>query len=133
MFKDMKFQVQGLTSKTTLEILMGAGLTALKTPFCKPNCGSSTSCPVCNENIYKLAKPLPYSTKSNSHLICRILGVVMDENNPPVVLPNNQVYSTKGIEKISKPMAGSTDRTVVCPVTMSVFKTSQIMRIYLTS
>lgn len=28
-----------------------------------------------------------------THLVCRISGSLMDEYNPPIVLPNGQVYS----------------------------------------
>lgn len=132
-FKEMQFAVQGITSQSLLETLIGSGLTALKTPFCQPGSTNNYNCPVCKEKIYILAKNLPYCTKATSHLICRILGVIMDEHNPPVMLPNNQIFSSKGIEKISKPIPSSTDRKIVCPVTMDEYKTSQISKIFLTS
>lgn len=132
-FKDMQFAVQGITSQSLLETLVGSGLTALKTPFCQSGNTDNYNCPVCKEKIYVLAKNLPYCTKSTSNLICRILGVIMDEHNPPVMLPNNQVFSTKGIEKISKPINNSSDRKIVCPITMSEYKTSQVSKIFLTS
>ena len=132
-FLECQFTVQGLTKQSLLEVLVGSGLTALKTPFCESGNTDNSNCPVCKEKIFVLAKNLPYSTKSASNLICRILGVIMDEYNPPVMLPNNQLYSTKGIEKISKPVPDSTDRKVFCPITMNEYKTSQITKIFLTS
>ena len=38
---------------------------------------------------------VPSTHKVVSSLICRISGEVMDEHNPPVSLPNGQVYSEK--------------------------------------
>jgi macrophage erythroblast attacher len=132
-FKEMQFAVQGITYQSLLETLVGSGLTALKTPFCQSGNTDNYNCPICKEKIYILAKNLPYCTKSTSNLICRILGVIMDEHNPPVMLPNNQIFSTKGIEKIAKHIHNSSEKKVVCPITMDEFKTSQISKIFLTS
>ena len=52
-------------------------------------------CPVCSENIGKLAKSLPSSSHPGTSLICRISGEIMDHNNPPVALPNGELYSDK--------------------------------------
>ena len=49
-------------------------------------------CPVCTEPLSELAKPLPYSHCAQSHLICALSGKVMDDNNPPMALPNGYVY-----------------------------------------
>ena len=132
-FKEVQFLVQGLTQQPFLETLIAAGITALKTPFCEKGNKNGYNCPICTEEVFPLAKSLPYTTKSSSNLICRILGAVMDENNPPVVLPNRQVYSQKGIEKIARPVEGSAELQVVCPVTNKEFALSQVNRIYLTS
>ena len=133
LFIDCCFKVQGITHQTLLETLVGSGLTALKTPFCEAGSNLGHSCPVCDAEIFSLARHLPYCTKASSTLICRILGTAMDEHNPPVVLPNNQVYSQRGVERISKPIAGSTDRSIVCPVTQAEFRSSQVVKIFLTS
>ena len=132
-FKEAQFLVQGLTQQPLLETLIACGITALKTPFCSADNKTGYNCPICTEEVFPLAKDLPYTTKSASNLICRILGVIMDENNPPIVLPNKQVFSQKGIEKISKPIEGSTDMLIVCPITNKEFTMSQVTKIYLTS
>lgn len=44
-----------------------------------------------------LARDLPYSHHSQSFLICRHTGEVMDENNPPMALPNGQVIFVLGL------------------------------------
>jgi len=38
--------------------------------------------------MQKLAKKLPSTDPMVSSLICRISGEVMDEDNPPMALPN---------------------------------------------
>jgi hypothetical protein len=53
------------------------------------------NCPVCNELIGKLAKDLPYAHHIHSRLVCRLSGELMNEDNPPMMLPNGQVYSKK--------------------------------------
>ena len=53
---------------------------------------SDLQCPVCTEPLSELAKPLPYSHCAQSHLICALSGKVMDDNNPPMALPNGHIY-----------------------------------------
>ena len=45
----------------------------------------------------KISKKLPELTKKQSNLLCRITGQLMDEHNPPIALPNGQIFSKKGI------------------------------------
>ena len=52
----------------------------------------STECPVCSKHLNQLARNLPFAHCSNSRLICRMSGEKMDENNPPMMLPNGHVY-----------------------------------------
>ena len=132
-FKEVQFLVQGLTQQPFLETLVAAGITALKTPFCESGSKAGFDCPVCSEDVFPLAKSLPYTAKTSSNLICRILGTVMDENNPPVVLPNRQVFSQKGVEKIARAVEGSAELQVACPVTGKEFPLSQVAKMYLTS
>ena len=47
---------------------------------------------MCTEPLGELSKPLPYSHCAQSHLICALSGKVMDDNNPPMALPNGYVY-----------------------------------------
>lgn len=65
----------------------------------KRNCFSGEdkllNCPVCQPPFSNLAKELPFSRRNNSTLICRITGKPMDDNNPPMALPNGYVYSTE--------------------------------------
>ena len=59
-------------------------------------------CPVCTEPLSELAKPLPYSHCAQSHLICALSGKVMDDNNPPMALPNGYVYGENVSEIFSE-------------------------------
>lgn len=79
----------------------GLGASWLPGPFLNPRdrqCykddGSSKSpdCPVCSRSLNKLAQPLPMAHCANSRLVCKISGDVMNENNPPMMLPNGYVY-----------------------------------------
>ena len=51
--------------------------------------------PLSQESFRKLALPLPYSKQHHSKLVCYITKELMDTENPPQVLPNGYVYSTK--------------------------------------
>ncbi len=56
--------------------------------------GRNINCPVCDRGyLGQLAEEVPWSHHSNSTLICRVSGKVMDENDPPMALPNGRVYS----------------------------------------
>lgn len=61
---------------------------------CYKEDGSSKNpdCPVCSKSLNKLAQPLPMAHCANSRLVCKISGEVMNENNPPMMLPNGYVY-----------------------------------------
>jgi len=92
-FKQVFFQVYSMKSSSPLEILFQSGLMSLKTPFCYMN--KNKTCPVCCDEIGTLAMGLPGSQHPVSTLICRITGAIMDHMNPPMSLPNGQVYSEK--------------------------------------
>lgn len=51
------------------------------------------NCPVCDEDpLNQLTEGLPYARRSQSRLICRLSGLPMDDDNPPMMLPNGYVY-----------------------------------------
>lgn len=74
---------------------------------CYKEDGSSKSpdCPVCSRSLNKLAQPLPMAHCANSRLVCKISGDVMNENNPPMMLPNGYVYGYN--VRAGKPGGGS--------------------------
>lgn len=116
---------------TTYLILL---LILLGQPFLNPvyrQCykedGSSKSpdCPVCSRSLNKLAQPLPMAHCANSRLVCKISGDVMNENNPPMMLPNAYVYGYNSLLSIRQ------DDKVVCPRTKEVFHFSQAEKVYI--
>ena len=44
----------------------------------------------------KLAEGLPSSHHTQSLIVCRATGAIMDADNPPYMLPNCNVYSMAG-------------------------------------
>ena len=52
----------------------------------------SSQCPVCDPLFKELAKDLPNAYHSSSNLICRITGEPINDDNPPMVLPNGYAY-----------------------------------------
>lgn len=52
----------------------------------------NSNCPVCSRHLNDLAHPLPYAHCANSRLICTISGHSLNEHNPPMMLPNGNIY-----------------------------------------
>lgn len=85
-----------LTLKKVLftNVLFGEIHSFLNTVFshCYQEGHKSSECPVCSHPLNMLGRPLPYAHCAQSRLVCPISGHVMNENNPPMVLPNGYVY-----------------------------------------
>jgi macrophage erythroblast attacher len=95
-FRQDNFALNALTAQPLLKMALQAGLSALKTPTCYQMENKNVHCPVCDTNVLgPLADHLPYAHQVNSVSVCRISGAIMNEDNPPMVLPNGQVYSKK--------------------------------------
>lgn len=93
-FRTDNFSLNNLPHQPMLKISLQAGLSALKTPFCYQKDNKNINCPVCEEETFgKLAEKLPMSHHVNSCIVCRITGKIMNEDNPPMVLQNGNVYS----------------------------------------
>ncbi|TNV74966.1 hypothetical protein FGO68_gene15013 [Halteria grandinella] len=109
--------------------LLGAikcGISTLKTQYCDQL--KAIRCPICTTEMQELSKELLTTQKLGSTWICRISGELMDENNPPMMLPNHQVYSQKALQQMSDQMK----EEVYCPITKEKFKFNQCIRVYLT-
>jgi macrophage erythroblast attacher len=78
-----------------------------------PDAIHGRQCPCCTEPFSELFAHLQPSARSHSRLICGITGVVMDERNPPLALPNGQVYSKEALTQ----MAAANQGYVLCPRT----------------
>jgi len=127
-FQRDSFLVSGITTHSNLEISLQAGLSALKTDSCLDNklCKPEV-CPVCNPSMKKLVNRVPSTHKVVSSLICRITGEVMDEHNPPVSLPNGQVYSEKALKLMSEKDNGK----IICPTTKTEYTLQDLKKIYI--
>ena len=118
-FKSDFLAVYGVNEQAQLVKIIRTGLSALKTRQC--NCKSVndgkrlSECPVCDGPLSQIAKNLPYGHFEISRLRCRVTGLLMNENNPALALPNGQVISATALSRLS---AESTDTHFVkCPFT----------------
>ncbi|KAJ6901988.1 macrophage erythroblast attacher [Populus alba x Populus x berolinensis] len=125
-FKQEFCRLYGMTLEPLLNIFLQAGLSALKTPHCyEDDCTKED--PLSQESFRKLALPLPFSKQHHSKLVCYITKELMDTENPPQVLPNGYVYSTKALEEMAK----RNDGKITCPRTGLVCNYSEVVKAYI--
>lgn len=126
MFKTCQFELYGLTSKPILYSTMQAGLSVLKTPQSYLEEHYNMNHPFANAHLQTMAEPLPFAFHAHSKLVCRLSGKLMDDKNPPMALPNGNVYSFNAIQEEVKK---SLDRmTFVDPRTNEAFMMDQIKK-----
>lgn len=125
-FKQEFCRLYGMTLEPLLNIYLQAGLSALKTPFCyEEDCTKED--PLSQEHFRKLASPLPFSKQHHSKLVCYISKELMDFDNPPLVLPNGYVYSTKALEEMAKKNEGK----INCPRTGFTCNFSELVKAFI--
>ncbi|KAM0034566.1 putative transcription factor interactor and regulator LisH family [Helianthus debilis subsp. tardiflorus] len=125
-FKQEFCRLYGMTLEPLLNIYLQAGLSALKTPFCyEDDCTKED--PLSQESFRKLAMPLPFSKQHHSKLVCYITKELMDTENPPLVLPNGYVYSTKALEE----MATNNNGKITCPRTGLVCNYTEVTKAFI--
>ncbi|TYH76589.1 hypothetical protein ES332_D04G096800v1 [Gossypium tomentosum] len=125
-FKQEFCRLYGMTLEPLLLIYLQVGLSALKTPYCyEDDCTKED--PLSQDSFRKLAMPLPYSKQHHSKLVCYITKELMDTENPPQVLPNGYVYSTKAL----KEMAEKNNGKITCPRTGLVCSYSDLVKAYI--
>ncbi|KAF8397582.1 hypothetical protein HHK36_016502 [Tetracentron sinense] len=83
--------------------------------------------PLSQESFRKLASSLPFSKQHHSKLVCYITKELMDTENPPLVLPNGYVYSSKALEEMAK----KNDGKITCPRTGLVCNYSELVKAYI--
>ena len=81
-------------------------------------------CPVCNEPFKTLAEQLPAAQRSQSSLVCRLSGLPMNEDNPPLVLPSGNVYSRDAL------LALAADGVLRDPQTQEVVRVDQLRKAF---
>ncbi|KAJ1936227.1 GID complex subunit containing RING finger motif [Linderina macrospora] len=129
-FRMVIFQLHHLPSQPLLHLLLQTGLSALKTPACVSEDAAehNRNCPVCQHGtLGKLAQDLPLSHHVNSNLVCRITGENMNEDNPPMRLPNGYVYSFRSLNDMAAKYGGK----VKCPRTGDVFGLAECKKLFI--
>lgn len=137
-----------IPTTSLLALGLSAGLASLKLPACYDPAQRNVDCPVCDtDGLGVLAKEVPWSHHVNSVIVCRITGKIMDEDNPPLCLPNGQVYSQRvsiGVAvayilraltnpplQALKEQAVKNDGQVTCPKTGEIFAYTQARKMFI--
>ncbi|XP_065317599.1 E3 ubiquitin-protein transferase MAEA-like isoform X2 [Gordionus sp. m RMFG-2023] len=125
------------TSFTSAPSLSSALIPAVSTPSTQitSNASSASSssyvadprCPVCNSKMALLCRDLPFAHSTQSRLICRIGREPLDDTNPPLMLPNGQIYGKKALQQ----MAANNENKITCPQTRESFAFSQVEKVYI--
>ncbi|KAF7729140.1 GID complex subunit containing RING finger motif [Apophysomyces ossiformis] len=127
-FRADNYALCSLTSHPLLSITLQAGLSALKTPQCYQHDNRNVNCPVCDTTtLGKLAEKLPLSHHVNSTIVCRISGKIMNEDNPPMLLPNGRVYSYSVLHDLALKNGGE----ITCPRTGDTFHINDIKKVFI--
>ena len=107
------------------------GLSVLKTRQCSKSGGEgnegcfNSQCPACSGPLRDLARELPYGHFETTKIRCRITGKLMGADDPPMALPNGQVFSEGGLRHLAN---GGT--SVKCPVTLQTFLFSEARKCF---
>eukprot|EP00743_Colponemidia_sp_Colp-15_P005918 GILK01006363.1.p1 GENE.GILK01006363.1~~GILK01006363.1.p1 ORF type:complete len:401 (+),score=63.77 GILK01006363.1:56-1204(+) len=125
-FQADNYELYCLSPEPALSVYLQAGLASLKTAFCYEQEGRSIDCPVCAPGVGQLAKTVPFAHHVHSSIVCRITGELMDEHNPPMVLPNGYVYSYKALSE----QAAKHNGIVHCPRTHEDFQFEELQKAY---
>eukprot|EP00099_Drosophila_melanogaster_P028867 NP_733044.1 uncharacterized protein Dmel_CG31357 [Drosophila melanogaster] len=124
-FRQENYRLFQLSSTSVFSAAVQAGLSALKTPHCYAQTCRNLNCPVCQEDLNRIALKLPYSHCVQSRLICRVTGLPLNEHNQPMMLPNGQIFGQMALPDITKD-----DGTVTCPVTNTKFSNPKVEKVF---
>lgn len=126
-FRSNNYDLCSLTLYPLLSITLQTGLSALKTTQCYDHEDQNVNCPICDNNtLGSLAEKLPLSHHVNSTIVCRISGKIMNEDNPPMLLPNGRVYSHNAL----KEMAEKNNGKIVCPRTGEIYGIDELKKVF---
>ena len=87
-----------------------------------------SECPACSGPLKNLSNQLPFGHFEQTKLRCRVTGKLMTENDPPMALPNGQVYSESGLKTLAGWQDGGT--VLKCPVTGQQFLISEARKCF---
>jgi macrophage erythroblast attacher len=127
-FKKENYRLNSVSSQALLSLHLQAGISALKTPQCFREDSKNFNCPICSDLIGQMAKDLPAAQHTHSTLVCRVTGDIMNEDNPPYVLPSGYVYSKRALDEMSMQNNG----IVRCTVTEQEFGIDEANRLFIT-
>ncbi|XP_065071862.1 E3 ubiquitin-protein transferase MAEA-like [Rhopilema esculentum] len=126
-FRRENFALHQLNSQSILEVTLQCGLASLKTPHCYHDDEKSPDCPVCSRLFNDLAKQLPFAHCAQSRLICSMTGEAMNEYNPPMMLPNGNVYGENSLQMMVHP---EDNNSIQCPRSKDKYKSEDAQRVY---
>ncbi|KAK9868155.1 hypothetical protein WJX84_001249 [Apatococcus fuscideae] len=118
------YRLNSLPAESTLSIHIQAGLSALK-PAVKVEGITSIEDPLHSQAYQQLAEGLACSKQIHSKLICPVTRELMNEHNPPVVLPNGAVYSERAVQDLA-----NREGQFSCPSTGFVCNVKDVQRAY---
>eukprot|EP00911_Craspedida_sp_UC1_P000464 UC1_evm3s351 len=126
LFRNNALALAALPKHGMLTYALQTGLAALKTPTCFERERQHVDCPVCAPNLMPLAASLPRCVTVNSQLVCAVTGELMDEDNPPTMMPNGNVYSRGALQTMW-------ERTgkITCPRTGDECSIHQLKRVFI--
>ena len=127
MFIKESCHINSLTNNPLLIKILSIGISILKTIFCSDSQFFKENCPTCSVSFQSLWKEVPFVHKTTTTLICRISGKVMDENNPPLVLPNGNIYSENALIQ----QATDNNGYVICPKTTTRYLLEKCKKVYI--
>lgn len=119
------YRLHALLPESALTVHLQAGLIALKNP--PSTSSSSREDPLQHPDFKALAADLPCAKHVHSKLICAVTREIMNDANPPMVLPNGYVYSNKAIDQI----AAKNNGRIVCPHTGAEFGYDEARRAFI--
>ena len=115
--------VYQIDSGSQLVKTVKTGLSVLKTRQCLEE-NSSEECPACTGPLKELAATLPHGHYETTKIRCRLTGKLMTEDDPPMALPNGQVYSLSGLKSVL------TGEMVRCAVSGKSYLMSEARKCY---
>lgn len=125
LFRNNNFVINSLASQSLLSITLQSGLSVLKSPLCYDAEAHNQNCPICNKHMNVLAAELPLSKHTNSKLVCGVSGALMNEDNPPMALPNGNVYGHQALTAMIARSGG-----ITCPRTGDVFDQGDMQKVF---
>jgi macrophage erythroblast attacher len=122
------YRLHGLPRDSLIEVALKAGLSTFKTRHCGVPETASPNCPTCIDPFRTLAHHLPRAQHDHSILVCSISKSIMDDNNPPMALPNGNVYGHNALLALA---CGDPNGRVIDPRTGDSFSLKEARKCFI--